>query len=141
MSRAMIPLTALPAAMSFFFALLLVAFPLWAIAHGANSLDLGLIGASGSLTYLLCVTFTGRLADRYNPRQVNTLGSFLLAAAAALFPSTGSLTPMYFLVCLYSFALAIYWPSLESQLAHVLHRGGRGVQSPADGLLGRDNPG
>ena len=123
MNSAMIPLVALPAAMSFFFALILVAFPLWAIGHGANSLDLGLIGAAGSLTYLLAVTFTGRLSDRYNPRHVSTLGSLIFAAAAALFPSTRSLAPIYFLVCLYSFALAMYWPSLESQLAHVLHRG------------------
>ena len=123
MSSAMIPLVALPAAMSFFFALILVAFPLWAISHGANSLDLGLIGAAGSLVYLLSVTFTGRLSDRYNPRRVSTLGSMIFAAAAALFPSTRSLAPIYFLVSLYNFALAIYWPSLESQLAHVLHRG------------------
>jgi integron integrase len=38
-----------------------------------------------------------------------------------------------------------YVPSCEAYrgmiYTHVLNRGGRGVQSPADGLLGRDNPG
>jgi len=119
----MIPLMALPAAMSFFFAFILLAVPVWALGHGATSLELGYLGAIGSLVYFLCVPFTGRLSDRYNPRRISTLAAFIFAGAAALFPATQTLRPLYFLVALYSFALALFWPSLESQLAHVLHTG------------------
>lgn len=123
MNRAMIPLMAIPAAMSFFFAFLLLALPVWALAHGATSLELGYLGAIGSLVYFLSVPFTGRLSDRYDPRRISTWAAFLFAAAAAAVPSTRTLGPLYGLVAVYSLALALFWPALESQLAHVLHTG------------------
>ena len=114
---------ALPAAMSFFFALILLGIPVWAVGHGASAVELGYLGAIGSLVYLLSVPFSGRLSDRYNPRAVGTVAALLFAAAAACIPFTRTLPPLYAIVAVYSFALSLYWPSLESQLAHVLHAG------------------
>ncbi len=94
-----------------------LALPIYALSVLLSPFEIGLIGASGGLTYSLTARLLGGLSDKYSKRVFVVLGSILQATAAglySLFSSTQYLLPLRIVQ---SLGLALFWPAIEAMIA------------------------
>jgi MFS family permease len=99
-----------------FVGMLGLALPLFALSLGAGNVTLGAFGTTASFVYIICVPFSGWLADRVPKNLQAGAGVILFGGTLCLIPFVTKLAWLYPLVVSYIIGLALLWPSLESAL-------------------------
>ena len=108
----------LPAVISFLsevtIVMISIYLPYRASQLGADSLLVGLVGASGSAVYMFAPFFTGRLSDRIGPKRLLAAGASVVAGLCFVYTLVGD--PMVFVALrvLEGIAWAMIWPPLEA---------------------------
>ncbi len=93
-----------------------VAYPLTALKLGADSFDLGLLAACGSLIYAFAVVWGGKLGDRFGLQTPPIIGCLVGACIHLITPHCVSLGQLY--ACRAGIGLigALQWPMLMAWL-------------------------
>lgn len=100
-----------------------LALPIYALSVYVSPFEIGLISASGGLTYSLTARLLGSLSDRYSKNVFVMVGSVLEAAAAGLYSFVRSTPYLLTLRVMQSVGLAFFWPAIEAMIASEAYGG------------------
>ena len=104
------------AAMDGGFFLILVAMPFKVLDLGGGALELGLVGAVGALSYIVCAPLSGRWSDRGERALLSLLGAAVLVATAVLAWLVRRVDLLIALQALMGLGKALYWPAVQATL-------------------------
>jgi len=104
-------------AMDFGGGMYVVALPYLAMSLGAESLQLGIIGAARSVTYMASCVLAALLADRFSRRDIVWASVTVMVGVLLLTVATTSLWHLFAVVLLWGFVLSFFWPSVLSWAA------------------------
>lgn len=93
-----------------------LALPLYAATLGASPAFLGLLGAAQRGAYLLLCSWSGRVADRTNPRVMAVIGAATLCFVYIAMTLTGQLNSLLGLTLMVGVATALFWPPIMAWL-------------------------
>ena len=111
-----------------------IGIPLFAIALGADSLDLGVIGAVGTSVYTALALLFGQLSDRIGRGLLVTVAPFLYAAAVFAGAFSHSWQNLVLMTVVTSVAMAMLWPAYMALVAETAPSGGLVAQIAAYNL-------
>jgi MFS family permease len=88
--------------------------PFRAYQLGADSLLVGLVGASGSVVYMFAPFFTGRLSDRVGPKKLLVIGTAIVSTLCLAYTFVGEPVAFVGLRLVEGIGWAMIWPPLEA---------------------------
>jgi len=88
--------------------------PLLAQSLGASYTEVGLVGTSYSIIFIMFAALSGKLSDRFGRRALILTSAVLNALAAALYLVAGSVSQIVLIRTLEGLAWATFWPSVEA---------------------------
>jgi len=94
--------------------------PLYASSLGASWTEIGLVGASWSLTFMLLAAASGRISDRFGRRPLLLASGILSAAAALFYLISGSVLQVVVVRIFEGAAWAFFWPTVEAYVTEVV---------------------
>jgi len=94
----------------------IVALPYLALSMGAESLDLGILGAARSGAYIAAAIPAALLADRYSRRVLLAFSSAGVVIMLATTAAAATVWHLAVISALWSASLALYWPAVFAWL-------------------------
>jgi len=108
--------------MDFCTGLVSFAVPLKALDLGASVAELGVLGTAASLCFTLALTFTGKLADRYDRRCLMVIATGVTSLVYCLLLFATNYWMLLIGAMLGWGLLALFWPPLQATLAENQNR-------------------
>jgi len=102
-----------------------LAVPLLLIELNANTIELGLVAAISSLTYMAMAHFMGRLSDRLGRRRLIITAPGLFVSSCLLMTIAGEVKVILAVSVITGFCLSMFWPSFQAWV--VDHQTGTGL--------------
>ena len=91
-----------------------LAVPLLLIELNANPIELGLVAAIGSLTYMAMAHFMGRLSDRFGRRRLIITAPALFVLSCLLMTIAREVKVILVLSVITGFCLSMFWPPFQA---------------------------
>jgi MFS family permease len=91
-----------------------LAVPLLLIDLKANPIELGLVAAISSLTYMAMAHFMGRLSDRLGRRRLIIIAPALFVFSCLLMTIAGEVKVILVLSVITGFCLSMFWPPFQA---------------------------
>ena len=88
--------------------------PLLAQSLGASYTEVGLVGTSYSIIFIVFAALSGKLSDRFGRKVLILISAVLNALAAVLYLVAGSVNEIILIRTLEGLAWAAFWPSVEA---------------------------
>jgi len=88
--------------------------PLLAQSLGASYIEVGLVGTSYSIIFIMFAALSGRLSDRLGRKTLILISSVLNALAAVLYLFARNVNEIIIIRALEGIAWAAFWPSVEA---------------------------
>jgi len=98
--------------MDFASGMLLVPLPYLALKLGADSMQLGVLGAARGCTYMVACFLVALVVDRWNRKAPIACGATVAAAAMVVMGLAREPWHLYAFIMLWAAALAFFWPSV-----------------------------
>jgi len=88
--------------------------PLYARSLGASYIEVGFLGTSYSLVYIMLAAPSGWLSDKIGRKVIIAVSTSLCGVAAALYLSTSNVASMFLIRAIEGAAWSSFWPALEA---------------------------